>query len=270
MQHWAFYSTHRCLCRCKEVTEESIGLIKTDFLERNPHGLIFFIKHQHTIARNLRVDWIQTCWWLTVGRLVRVLLYFFGWRLQHHRMFQGKQYILFYVSSLSGKKNQTNIYMISPKSGFSLVNQGYNLSPVSGILLLCSVPITFSSLEFLTYPSMPFLFIIRFESGCVSGDLCCVLQPFKGLYSLFSTALYRMLLPPRWRQRIGWWTQVFHEVWVFSRCIKGWIDKLPPDSKPRCPFNFLARWNVNRSKSLQVTQHKGVFFSLKKPGVIFP
>jgi hypothetical protein len=112
-------------------------------------------------------------------------LYFFGWRLQHHRMFQGKQYILFYVSSPSGKKNQTNIYMISPKSGFSLVNQGYNLSPVSGILPFYSVPIAFSSLEFLTYPSMPFVFIIRFESGCVSGNLCCVLQPFKVLYAAF-------------------------------------------------------------------------------------
>lgn len=97
-------------------------------------------------------------------------------------MFQGEQYILFYVSS--PRKNQTNIYMILPNSAFSVMNHDYNLSTVSGNMLLYSVPITFSSLEFPTYPNMPFLFIIKVEIGCFSGNPCWVFQLLRIVFCL--------------------------------------------------------------------------------------
>lgn len=222
-------STHRCLCRCREIIEESEGLVKTGFLKRNPYSLIFFIKHQHMVARNLHVHWIQT-WWVTAGALVRRFAVFLdGVVFSITKCSKGNNTSCF--MSFLPVKNQANIYMILPKSNFSIMNQGYHLSTVSGNTLLYSVPITFSSLEFLTYPNMPFLFIIKVEIGCFSGNPCWLPQPFKGLCSSFPIILYRLLLLSWWRQRTGPRTQSFMKPEYSLSCTKGLIGRLPPDSK---------------------------------------
>lgn len=170
MQYSAFYSAHRCLCGWRENIEVSVGLVKTGSLKRNLHGLIFFIKHQRRVARNLHADWIQTCWWVTAGTLARSLAVFLDGVFSITECSKGTIHLVLCFFSQWEKKIKQIFTWFLPKSSFSIMNQGYYLSTVSRNILLCSVPKTFSSLEFLTYPNMPFLFIIKAEIGCFSGN----------------------------------------------------------------------------------------------------